>query len=400
MIRRVAIGFSALTCCWSANLAANETDLSANDPAADVAASAVELLGTRIEPASSARLAWGADQLFDGLSEATPVLVVNGIYQGPRVCLTGAVHGDELNGIEMVRRVMHNLDSSQLRGSVVGVPIVNLQGFRRGSRYLPDRRDLNRHFPGHPRGSSASRIAHSFFQEVVRHCQALVDLHTGSFHRTNMPQLRADLRNPRIAELIRGFSDTVVLHSVPAEGTLRRAAADAGIPAVTLEAGAPLRLEPHEVDHGVRALISLLASLNMLPSSGSSRAEAIYYDSTWVRVDEGGILFSEVHLGEHVAAGEVLATVSDPISNRRSSIIATASGRVLGMALNQVVMPGFAAFRIGITSEAGQEAGDLTQILTEQPQADLHGISFAIRDEAYTLDAQAQRFPAPADEIE
>ena len=156
------------------------------------------LLGEEISPGTAVRLNWSATELFEGVPVSTPVLVVNGARPGPVLCLTAAIHGDELNGIEMVRRVMHDMIPEKLAGTIIGVPIVNVQGFRRGSRYLPDRRDLNRYFPGNPRGSAASRVAHSFFTEVVMHCDALVDLHTGSQERSNLPQIRADLRDPDV----------------------------------------------------------------------------------------------------------------------------------------------------------------------------------------------------------
>src|SRR5690606_30515697 len=174
-------------------------------------------------------------ETFTGNSAPSAVLVAHGTEPGPTLCLTAAIHGDELNGIETVRRVLHDLEPERLAGTVVGVPIVNLQGFHRNSRYLPDRRDLNRYFPGNPTGSAASRIAHSLFSQVIRHCSALVDLHTGSFHRTNLPQVRGDLNDEAVVKLTAGFGSTVILHSSGGEGTLRRAAVDAGIPAVTLE---------------------------------------------------------------------------------------------------------------------------------------------------------------------
>jgi len=225
-----------------------------------------ELLGATVPPGTSQRLMWSASQIFEGVSSETPVLIVNGRGEGPVLCLTAAIHGDELNGIEMVRRVLHDLDPEEVNGTVIGIPIVNLQGFRRGSRYLPDRRDLNRYFPGNPEGSSASRIAHSLFDSIIRHCDALVDLHTGSFYRTNMPQLRADLRYEEIKDLTQGFGGIAVLHSEAAVGTLRRAATDAGIPTITLEAGEPLRLQSAKVSQGVTGIFTLLDTLDIVTS--------------------------------------------------------------------------------------------------------------------------------------
>lgn len=312
------------------------------------------LLGKEIPPATSSRLAWAPSQSFEGIYSATPVLVVNGAEPGPTLCLTAAVHGDELNGIETVRRVLYNLDAQKLSGAVIGVPIVNLQGFRRASRYLSDRRDLNRFFPGDPDGSSASRIAYSFFHEIVLHCSAIVDLHTGSFYRTNLPQLRADLTNPKVVKMAESFGSTVVLHSDGAEGTLRRAAVEAGIPTITLEAGAPMVLSETDVSHSVKGVHTLLNHLGMVNRfSLWGDPEPVYYNSAWQRAPEGGIVFSRVSLGSYVKAGDLLGTVTNPITNVRTEIRSTYNGRILGMALNQVVQPGFAAYHIGI--EAPQE---------------------------------------------
>jgi hypothetical protein len=314
----------------------------------------LKLLGGEVPPGTYQRLSWSATELFEGIPVSTPVLAVNGKLPGPTLCLTAAVHGDELNGIEMVRRVMHDLDPQKLSGAVIGVPIVNLQGFRGGSRYLPDRRDLNRYFPGNPHGSAASRIAYSFFTEVIRHCDALIDLHTGSFERANLPQLRADLRNPDVVTLTHGFGATVILHSDPEAGTLRYAASRIGIPAVTLEAGGPSELELKEVMHGVKGIDTLLNTLGMVRKARlRGDPEPVYYRSVWVRADRGGILLADVGLGSTVRRGDLLGTITDPMNNASTNLYAPFSGRIIGMARNQVVMPGFAAFHVGIqTAEA------------------------------------------------
>jgi len=307
---------------------------------ADGTPEALHILDTAIMPGESLRLSWSATELFEGVPVATPVLVVNGALPGPTLCLTAAVHGDELNGIEMVRRVMHDLAAEKMRGAIIGVPIVNVQGFQRGSRYLPDRRDLNRYFPGNPRGSAAARIAHSFFTNVVAHCDALIDLHTGSFERANLPQLRADLRDPDVVTLTQGFGSMVILHSSPGVGTLRYAATMAGIPSVTLEVGGPLQLELEEVKHGVKGIQTLLNTLGMVKKVRLWGApEPVYYRSSWVRANNGGILLSDVILGSTVRKGDLLGTITDPMSNARSEVLSPYSGRIIGMARNQVVMP-------------------------------------------------------------
>ncbi|MDT0617421.1 succinylglutamate desuccinylase/aspartoacylase family protein [Salinisphaera sp. P385] len=334
-------------------------------------------LDTDVMPGTTRRLSWVASESFLGISVPTPVLVAHGTRPGPVLCLTAAVHGDELNGIEMVRRVLYGLEADELAGTVVGVPIVNLFGFRRSSRYLPDRRDLNRYFPGNAHGSSASRIAHAFFEGIIRHCDALVDVHTGSFHRTNLPQLRADLDHPAVLDLTQGFGAIAVLQSEGPPGTLRGAATQAGIPAVTLEAGEPMRFQPEEVAQGVKGIRSLLNHMKMLSRiSLWGEPQPVYYESDWVRADSGGILFSRVGLGDRVKKGDVLGTVTDPITNTRIEVISTVRGQVLGMALNQVVIPGFAAYHIGIEKsrdEVAEEAATADELTPENeaPDADV-----------------------------
>ncbi|MEX0975955.1 MAG: succinylglutamate desuccinylase/aspartoacylase family protein [Woeseia sp.] len=337
-------------------LADESTEQAATIPLADAVtiadattARTISMLDADVLPGTYRRLSWSATEMFEDLPVSTPVIVVNGNAPGPTVCLTAAIHGDELNGIEMVRRVMHDLNPQDLAGAVIGVPIVNLQGFRRASRYLPDRRDLNRYFPGNPRGSAASRIAHSFFTEVIEHCDALIDLHTGSFDRANLPQIRADLRNPDVVTLTHGFGATVILHSEAAEGTLRHAASHVGIPAVTLEAGGPSELELKEVMHGVKGIDTLLNTLGMVNKLRHwGEQQPVYYRSTWVRANRGGILLADVSLGGTVRRGDLLGTITDPMNNASTNLYSPYTGRVIGMARNQVVMPGFAAFHVGI----------------------------------------------------
>ena len=299
--------------------------------AAAVEHQALELLGATIPPGTVQRVSWYPPDSFGGLSEPTPVL--------------------------MVRRIIFDLDAGQLTGTVIGIPIVSLQGFRQGSRYLADRRDLNRYFPGDVRGSAAGRIAHSLFTGIIVNCDALIDLHTGSFHRTNLPQVRGDLSIEAVAHLTRGFGATSVLNSAGPVGSLRRAATDIGIPALTLEAGEPHRFQPEEVDHGVRALRSLLNHLEMVPRFRRWREpQPVYYESVWVRTNEGGILVSVVPLGAQVTKDQLLGTVTDPINNRRFEIRAPHKGRLIGMALNQSVIPGFAAYHLGIAREEAELA--------------------------------------------
>ncbi|MDO6524870.1 succinylglutamate desuccinylase/aspartoacylase family protein [Motilimonas sp. 1_MG-2023] len=322
-------------------------------PAAHVEAikSNLTLLGTTVKPNSFRTLSWSSEQSFTGIDLGTPVLVASGAQPGPTLCLTAAVHGDELNGIEITRQVVHPLDTNKLKGTVIGVPIVNLDGFHNSSRYLKDRRDLNRYFPGSTEGASASRIAYSFFSQIITHCDALVDLHTGSFYRTNLPQIRADLSHPPLAEFSRGFGDITIVQSKASTGTLRGAAMEHGIPAVTMELGAPMSLDLDSVSVGVAAIKRLMRSMDMLPEPyrGGS-VQPIYVESFWLRSDHSGIFVSNVSLGVKIKKGDILGTVTDPVTNAAFRVRAQSNSTVIGKAINQFVYPGFAVFHLAINT--------------------------------------------------
>ncbi len=307
-----------------------------------------EVLGNQVLSGKRARLEWNAGMSFSGSEVLSPVVVVHGVRPGPVLCLTAGIHGDELNGVEIVRRVAGRVEPADLGGTLIAVPVVNLFGFSRNSRYLPDRRDLNRYFPGTRHGSIASRIAYSFFFEVVQRCDALVDVHTGSFDRRNLPQVRADLSRPEVREFTRGFGATTVLHSSGSRGMLRTAAIQAGIPAVTFEVGGPAELESEEIEHGVQALDTLMHKLGMTRDRPEwDEPQPIFYESSWVRSDAGGLLLGAVTLGDNVDAGQVLGVVIDPINDIERELVSPVRGRVIGMARNQVVLPGFAVFHLG-----------------------------------------------------
>lgn len=352
----------------SANSAANSLGPPELEPTGDPASSAFigppqmpnfSILGQDVLPGARARLEWSASQSFSGSEMVSPVVVVHGLRPGPVLCLTAGIHGDELNGVETVRRIIHGVDPAQLSGTLIGVPIVNLFGFSSGTRYLPDRRDLNRYFPGTRVGSIASRIAKSFFTSVVSKCEGLVDFHTGSFDRSNLPQVRADLRNPDVLAFAAKFGATPVLHSAGASGMLRSAASRVGIPSVTFESGAPGLLQIPEIEASVRSIEVLLYELDMTSQAPArSEPQAVFYDSRWVRANSGGMLISHVVLGERVEVAQSMGVVVDPINNIERVIYSPINGRVIGMARNQVVLPGFAAFHVGEEKSATAAAED------------------------------------------
>jgi len=309
----------------------------------------IEVLGRTIAPGETLRMPFLLDETFVGSFLDTLVVIVRGSSPGPTLCITGGIHGDEINGVEIAHRIYAGLDARQLAGTLLVIPAVNAHGFRTGSRYLADRRDLNRFFPGSRNGSHAALIAAALFAPIRQHCEALLDLHTGSNSRTNLPQIRTDLANPRALELARSFGIGVVLDGKGPEGNLRRAALDAGIPAVLFEAGEPLRFDEEDISVGVRGVRNVMAHLEMLPSASANQPDArVIRRSSWVRVRQaGGIFLSDRKPGETVRAGDTLGTVTDPITESMEIIRAPRDGLLIGMAVPQVVLTGYALFHLG-----------------------------------------------------
>jgi len=306
------------------------------------------IIGHSVAPGTIQTLSWPSLQSPLGKKIEIPVIVVNGSKPGPVLVVTSAVHGDELNGIEITRRLLHGLNPKRLKGVVIGVPIVNLEGFWRKDRYIGDRKDLNRYFPGNKTGSYPSRLAHSLFITIVKRGDMLIDLHTGSFFRENLPQLRVDLTVPQVAEMVTGFGAVTALHSVAPSGSLRGAATAAGIPTVVMEIGGPLSLEIDKVEIGVRSIRSFLQSAGMIDKITLWPApQPVFYASKWVRSGSGGILINKVQLGEPVKKGDLLAEISNPLDNTSIAVYSPVAGTILGRAQNQFVSPGFALFHIG-----------------------------------------------------
>ena len=343
--RRLA-AFVGLALCTLLPAALRATPIPAATPADW---GAMRILGHEIAPGQRQRLSFELMPSFVESFVDTRVVVLRGQTPGLTLCVTGGIHGDELNGVEIARRVFASVDPHQLAGTLVVVPAVNAAGFRNGSRFLPDQRDLNRFFPGSPTGSTASRIADALFSQVIRHCHALIDLHSASLSRTTLPQIRTDLSDAAALALARSFGVGVVLDGRGPRGSLRRAALDAGIPAILYQAGEPLRFQEDEIVRGADGIRHVMAHLGLLPSEAAPPASVVYRQTRWVRVPSGlgGIFLTTRRPGDRVAAGEVLGSVTDPINDGRVDIVAPLAGRIIGMAVPQVVLPGSATFHLG-----------------------------------------------------
>ncbi len=282
-----------------------------------------------------------------GSAESLPVAVINGRTPGPRIWLSAAIHGDELNGIDIVRRVLRRIDAKSLRGAVIAVPIVNPLGFIIESRYLPDRRDLNRSFPGSRRGSTASRLAHLFMDEVVSQCSVGIDLHTATNHRTNIPQVRADIDDAETSRLVKAFAAPYTIHAKARKGSLRQAATKMGATVLLYEAGQPHRFDDEAIETGVAGVLRSLRSLKMIDARlPRSRPTRLIRRTRWVRARRGGLAEMLVKLDDHVETGQPIAAISDAFGTRPTLVKATETGWIIARTLRPLVNSGDALVHI------------------------------------------------------
>lgn len=259
------------------------------------------------------------------------VHVLHGKRPGPVLLVTAAVHGDETNGTEIVRRLLRESRLERISGTLLAVPIVNRPGFVTRSRYMPDRRDLNRLFPGSPSGSLGSRLAKVLVEQVARHADVVLDLHTGAVNRPNLPQIRICPERPTDLELARVFSPPVILVGEPKEGTFRHACREMGKPTLLYEAGEALRLDTPSIRFGVQGALAVMRQLGMLRGKATvRRLPLVSTRSFWERAPAGGIFTPLVPLGKAVEAGTQLGFVADPHGSGDTPVIASRPGVLIG----------------------------------------------------------------------
>jgi predicted deacylase len=262
-----------------------------------------------------------------------PVVVIHGRRKGPQLFVCAALHGDEINGVEIIRRVLQISGLKRLRGTLIAVPVVNVLGFLSQSRYLPDRRDLNRSFPGSLKGSLASRLARLFIDEIVSRSTHGIDLHTGAIHRDNFPQIRGNLDDPETDRMACAFGVPVVINTTFREGSLREAAAKQKVPVIVYEAGEALRFHEPSVRAGVNGVVRVMRALGMLPAKRSApteRAPLVIRSSKWVRAPRSGLLRTVSPLGGQVKTDDVLGVIADPFGQNEVEVRAPTDGIVIG----------------------------------------------------------------------
>ena len=316
----------------------------------DTSSGAISIGAIKVSPGCRAQVDLPIADLSIHVPITMPVHVINGARPGPVLFVSAAIHGDEINGVEIIRRIMQLEVLRSLAGTLIAVPIVNVPGFLNLSRYLPDRRDLNRSFPGSAKGSLAARLAKMFLDQVLSNSTHGIDIHTGAVHRDNFPQIRVDLDYSEAQGMARAFGAPLVLNSSYREGSLRAAAAKLDVPVIVYEAGEALRFDESAIHAGVRGVIGVMENLGMLTASPSgirSRKSTILRSSRWVRAPLSGVVRAMRPIGARTETGQLLAIVSDPLGESDTDIRSPMNGVILGRTNLPLAHEGDALFHIG-----------------------------------------------------
>lgn len=333
---------------------------------------AFQLGGRRVAPGARQTVDLPVSVLSDHTPVSMSVHVVNGRRPGPTLFVSAAIHGDEIIGVEIVRRLLRAPSLDRLQGTLIAVPIVNGFGFMNHSRYLPDRRDLNRCFPGSPQGSLASRLAYLFMTEIVGRSDFGIDLHSAAVHRTNLPQVRLAPDNANTMTLAEAFGAPLVLTSKLRPGSLREAARAKGVEMLLYEAGEGLRFDEYAIRTGVAGILRVMRGLGMVTSKGISKPKAASVRSTastWLRAPAGGLLRTFKTNGEMVDAGDLLGVISDPFGEVETEVLADVSGLLIGRTNLPIVNEGDGLFHIA-KLRARDDATATIDSLTTQLDAD------------------------------
>lgn len=295
--------------------------------------------------------------LYDFTQLKIPVEIIRGHEKGPVLFISAAIHGDEINGVEIIRRILKKKNLQKIKGTLILIPVVNVFGFNNKSRYLPDRKDLNRSFPGSANGSLASRLASIFMKEIVSKCTHGIDLHTGAIHRTNIPHIRACIEDPATKELADGFGVPVVINSKLRDGSLREAARKKNIAMLLFEGGQALRFEESVIKAGVDGCMAVMKKIGMLETKAiktTKRKTGIHYSEStfWVRAPRSGSFTSKKKVGDYIHKDDIIATVSDPFGGEKHYVYAKENGILIGASLLPLVNQGDAMFHIAKFSDS------------------------------------------------
>ncbi|WP_319507552.1 succinylglutamate desuccinylase/aspartoacylase family protein [uncultured Methanolobus sp.] len=317
---------------------------------------------TTIQPGTRQSIELPIPSFYTHTSASMPLHVVHGHKPGPCVLICAAIHGDEINGVEIIRRILAHKTVNNIKGTIIAIPIVNVFGFVSQSRYLPDRRDLNRSFPGSKNGSMASRLANILMTEIISQCTHVIDLHTGAVARNNLPQIRAFLGDdPETEAMARAFGVPVIINSDVRDGSLREAARNQNIPVILYEAGEALRFDEVAIRAGVRGILEVMSYLGMRAKSRKKKENntLISRSTQWIRAPESGILRSIVPLGTLVQKDDILAYINDPLGEIETKVLSSTSGIVIGKTNLPLAHEGEGIFHIAKYSEAEEVSNNI-----------------------------------------
>lgn len=322
---------------------------------------------TTVAPGARANVSLPVAHLYTATSLSMPMQVICGRKAGPTLFVSAAVHGDELNGVEIIRRLLKRKVLRSIRGTLLAVPIVNVHGFLNQSRYLPDRRDLNRSFPGSAKGSIASRLANTFLKNIVSKADYGIDLHTGAIDRSNLPQIRGNLDDVKTLNLAKAFGAPVIINANIRDGSLRACAAELGMPMLIYEAGEALRFDEISIRAGLRGIINIMRHIGMLPeATGAKRVNPVLARSTsWVRAPDSGIVVGKAKLGSSVAKGQRMATISDPLGDDEADVIAPFDGIIIGRSNLPLAHEGEALFNVAAFKSIERAEGLVEEFAAE-----------------------------------
>lgn len=325
----------------------------------------LEIGGRQIKRGERVKMQLPSVRLYTDTEMAIPVEVIRAKKDGPTIFVSAAIHGDELNGIEIIRRLLAMKSFKLTAGTLIAVPIVNVYGMLNQSRYMPDRRDLNRSFPGSAKGSLTGRLAHLFLSEIVSKCDYGIDLHTGAIHRSNFPQVRANLSDEVTQNMARAFGVPVLLNANLRDGSLRQSASESGTRVLLYEAGQALRFDELSIRAGVKGIVNVLAYLGMVRARRSKTTKVepfVAYNSSWIRASESGTVVDHKLLGDRVKKGDLLAEICSPTGSFIEPLHAPRSGVIIGKQNIPLVQEGDAMYHIAIFEEPGEVADNIEQL--------------------------------------
>ena len=324
---------------------------------------------TQISPGDRVNVSLPVADLYTSTSLSMPVKVICGRQAGPVLFVSAAIHGDELNGVEIIRRLLKRKVLRSIRGTLLAVPIVNVHGFLDQSRYLPDRRDLNRSFPGSSKGSIAARLANIFTKQILSNADYGIDLHTGAINRSNLPQIRANLDDVQTLDIARAFGAPVIINSNIRDGSLRECASDQGLPMLIYEAGEALRFDETSIRAGIRGILNVMRHIGMLSASKTQKhvTPIVARSTQWVRAGTSGIVSGKAKLGSTIKKGQRLAIVGDPLGEDEEDVVAPFDGIVIGRSNLPLAHEGDALFHLSSFSNV-PKASDIVETFASTHQ--------------------------------